>query len=136
MSLFKRFRSYIIGVLLGILMVMIIFKDKANLFTSWLPENRVLLELSEKKITTTPKTACVLNCIGKTEKEIQDNFLTATSVEFSKSNPQATPREYCLIQEIGGVKTQLMVNVLDSSVTLQEIKSEQSLKCDCQTLIK
>ncbi len=131
MNLFKRFRSYIIGVVLGMLVVMIVFKDKANLFTSWLPENRVLQDLTDKKMFTTPKADCQLKCLGKTDKDLQQAFLSTTSVEFSQSQPQASPKQYYLMQDINGVKSALLVTVLDSTFTLNEIKSDQTLKCGC-----
>ena len=131
MNLFKRFRSYFIGVLLGMLVVMIVFKDKANLFTSWLPENRVLLELTEKKMFTTPKADCQLKCLGKQKEDLSKYLTSHTSVEFSKSQPQAKPREYYLIQTVDGIKTSLLVTILDSTFTLTEIKSDQTLNCDC-----
>lgn len=131
MNFLKRFRSYLIGVGLGMLMVVVIFKDKANLFTSWLPENRVLQELTDKKINTTPKTACILKCLGRTETELQKNFLSFGAVEFSNSKTQATPKEYCVMQDVDGVKTCLMITVLDSTSILTEIKSDKTLNCGC-----
>ncbi len=131
MNFFKRFRSYLIGVILGMLVVVVVFKDKANLFTSWLPENRVLLEISEKKLITTPKSACQLQCLGKTAADIKTRLLEKTSVEFAKSDTHSKPKKYCLMQDFDGTPTCIMVAIQDSTVAIDEIKSGNTLTCDC-----
>lgn len=132
MNLFKRFRSYFIGFGLGIIMVMFIFRDKANLFTSWLPENRVLIDLYQADLKTTPKAACQLVCVGKDLNQIKEGFKDSTTVEFSQSKTHQMPREYCLMQQINGEPTCLIVALQDSTATINEVRPGVGVKCDCE----
>ncbi len=131
MSLFKRFRSYFIGFGIGIIMVIFIFRDKANLFTSWLPENRVLIDLYQADLKITPKAACQLACVGKDLKQIRESFKDSTSVEFSQSKTHQVPREYCVMQQINGEPTCLMISVLDSTATINELRPGIGVDCKC-----
>ncbi len=132
MALLKRFRSYFIGFGLGLLMVMFIFRDKANLFTSWLPENRVLIDLYQRDILTTPKTACQLKCLGKSVKEFKELLKDDTSVEFSKSSTQADPKVYFLVQEIDKKPIPVLVTILDSTAMITEIRMPREVQCGCE----
>ena len=129
----KRFRSYFIGFGLGILVVMFIFRDKANLFTSWLPENRVLIDLYQKEITTNTLTECQLKCLGSDTAKFKEGLKDDSSVEFSLSKPQADPKEYCLIQTVGGEQVTFMVSSsTDSTAVINTIKLPANKSCDCK----
>lgn len=132
MSFLKRFRSYFIGFGIGIIMVMFIFRDRANLFTSWLPENRVLIELYQDSVITTPLTECQLACLGTNLSEFKEGLKENTSVEFSKSKPQQKPREYCLVQNVKGSPTTIIVETKDSITTVTAVIVPAGVKCDCK----
>lgn len=130
--MFKRFRSYFIGFGLGIIMVIFIFRDKANLFTSWLPENRVLIDLYQREITTNPKTDCQLKCLGVDIKKFKEGLKDDTSVEFSLSKTQGEPKIYYLIQNINEKAITATVSTKDSTAVIETIQLPVDVNCDCK----
>ncbi|MES2629414.1 MAG: hypothetical protein V4616_10650 [Bacteroidota bacterium] len=131
MSFPKRFRSYLIGFGLGILIVIFIFRDRANLFTAWLPENRVLIEIYQDSLVASAKSDCQLKCLGKSVENIREGLKDNTSVEFRNSRTQQNPRIYCLVQTINDEPVPMMVTLRDSVATIDEFKLPATISCSC-----
>jgi hypothetical protein len=131
MNLGKRLRAYIIGIGIGTILVFFIFKDKSALFTGWLPNNRVLYEIRESRMATTPHTACILQCMEFPLDSLKKGLISATKVDFSQSSTHKEPRTYCLMQDIRGTETCLMVSIADSVATISDIRSAPAGKCQC-----
>ncbi len=95
MNFINRLKYYLIGVGLGILMVMAIFKDR-NL-RSWMPQFQVIKEISEKPLGISEEIMCRFECTGlSTENEI-DSILATGDVDFKRSNVKAhDAREYII----------------------------------------
>ena len=85
----RRFSLYLVGVGLGVLLVMIFFKDRLDVLSSWLPEPRIRTEVIEKfDKTSLEKCAPGLN--------YQDwlQFLNQADIDFSKLVKTDTSRIY------------------------------------------
>lgn len=131
MKILKRFRLYLVGVLIGSLMVAVLFRDKVHLFTAWLPENRVIQEITDKKIQPSPLASCQLKCLNLPFEVLRSHLSTQTSVEFSQSQTKGNPRTYLLIQDLKSQKIQLSVVVGDSSAVLSKIDWTGKNGCNC-----
>ena len=79
-----RLKYYLIGVGLGILLVMAIFKDR-NL-TEWTPKNQVFKELNEKDLVIDDLNKCKFSCIEMNEELLIKEFISKGKVNFSASN--------------------------------------------------
>ena len=81
MDFLRRLKYYLIGVGLGILLVLAIFKDRK--LTAWMPENQVKKEFAEKEILYPEELKCRLKCHGLMEKDELESLLVSGVVYFS-----------------------------------------------------
>ena len=95
MKFLKRLRTYLIGVLLGSILVILFFKDRVSVLTSWLPANRVKIELAEANLTVDSLVQAKTACLNWTADDWKRQFLNC-DVNFSESEVQQQPRRYIL----------------------------------------
>jgi len=95
MKFLKRLRTYLIGVLLGVILVILFFKDRVSVLTSWLPANRVKIELVEANLTIDSLVKAQTACLNWTTEDWKRQFLNC-DVNFSDSEVQQQPRRYIL----------------------------------------
>ncbi|MBL4708350.1 MAG: hypothetical protein JKY48_07940 [Flavobacteriales bacterium] len=88
MTFWKRLRTYLIGVGLGLLMVYVFFKDRD--LGGWTPQGRVLTTIDSSAVTLSDRALCQLNCyqIPKEEWRMIHNV---ADVNFSESNVRKKP---------------------------------------------
>ena len=88
MTFWRRFRTYLIGVGLGCLIVYVIFGDRD--LNTWTPEKRIMTTIDSSIVSISSRAACQLKCLGLEDKkwvEIQQS----SNVNFSESNTQKNP---------------------------------------------
>ena len=88
MTFWRRLRTYLIGVGLGLLIVYFIFGDRE--LNSWTPQKRVLTAIDSSEVTISERAKCQLNCLeilADDWKKVQEN----ASVDFSESNTKKKP---------------------------------------------
>ena len=88
MTFWRRFRTYLIGVGLGCLIVYVIFDDRD--LNTWTPEKRIMTTIDSSIVSISSRAACQLKCLGLEDKkwvEIQQS----SNVNFSESNTQKKP---------------------------------------------
>jgi len=126
MNFFNRLKYYLVGVGLGILMVMVIFKDRK--FTSWTPQNRVLYDIKENTLVISSEMSCLFECGNVKTNESIENFLATADVDFSASNVKNHDfREYVLLFE-DHLISEVVVIISKDEI---EIKSISLPKGDC-----
>lgn len=126
MNFLNRLKYYLVGVGLGILMVMVIFKDRK--FTSWTPQNRVLYDIKEKTLVISSKMSCLFECGNVKSNESIDEFLDTADVDFKASNVENRDfREYVLLFE-DHLISEVVVIISKDEI---EIKSISLPKVDC-----
>ena len=128
MNFLNRLKFYLIGVGLGILMVLAIFKDRK--LTSWTPKNQVLKEISEKEKVINDNVLCCLNHFGIQDKNEIDSLLSLAEIDFKKSDVQDHDnRKYLLnIEEFHGAVIQITLS--EDSVFINEVSIKQDCPCD------
>ena len=82
MGFLRRLRYYLIGVGLGILLVLAIFKDR-NL-GSWTPVNQIKGEIKEKAFVADDKLNCILACLEMDTTQFKD-LLVSADINFKSS---------------------------------------------------
>ena len=87
MPFLRRIKLYIIGVLLGCVMVYGLFHNR---IPSWLPETIIKEELLEWPLQFTKHANCRMECRGITEEEII-LVLEEGDINFSKSKVRGKP---------------------------------------------
>ena len=88
MTFWKRFRTYLIGVGLGCLIVYVIFGDRE--LNTWTPQKRIMTTIDSSAVSVSLRAECQLKCLGLEDKkwvEIQHS----SDINFSESNPQKKP---------------------------------------------
>lgn len=127
---YRRLRAYIIGIALGIVMVLVIFKDRASLFTAWTPGNRVKTEIRESRDSVSERASCQLLCLGLSSSALFDS-LSSADVNFKESQTSSQPKTYLLEREIHGSTTGFFVQLADSTALLKEVRSPAVSGCNC-----
>lgn len=98
MGFWRRFRTYLVGVGLGLLLVYVFFGDRD--FYSWTPEGRVLLAIDSSEVTISALAKCQLSCLQIDQDSLQRLMDNAT-VDFSESETSKKPCPIYKIKHIG-----------------------------------
>ena len=132
MNFARRIKLFFIGMLLGTGVVILFFGDKLNLFTSWMPNDRVLLRLQQTDLQMTSKAKCLLDCYEITRSEIDDLIFNG-NVNFSESKTQQKPLEYRVDHENEILGNYFLVfEAADSVSTITNARLPNSSKaCEC-----
>lgn len=88
MTFWKRLRTYLIGVGLGLLIVYVFFKDRD--LSGWTPQGRVLTAIDSSAVTISKRAMCQFECY-QLEAEDWREIHADASVDFSESNVQKKP---------------------------------------------
>ena len=128
MNFLKRLKFYLIGVGLGILMVLAIFKDRK--LTSWTPANQIIKEIEEKPLVINSSMQCLLNCAGIEGTENVKSLMTQGKVNFSESDVKVQKERIYNIKI--GVKNIQRINLIiyPDSIKISNVIIE-NLSCDC-----
>ena len=88
MTFWKRLRTYLIGVALGLLIVYVFFKDRD--LSGWTPQGRVLTTIDSSQVSISERARCQINCYSLETEEWREIHKVA-SVDFSESNVRKEP---------------------------------------------
>lgn len=130
MNLKQRFQRYFIGVMIGLLLVFVFFGERSC--NDWMPNQRVLLRLSETDLIVTKNARCQLDCYSLDNDDIL-YALENGKVNFKKSDPQAYPLIYVVESEIEekDFEVTLTFEARDSTSTLVEVWDGMETACAC-----
>jgi hypothetical protein len=128
MNFKQRLLRYMIGLSIGILISLFMFKDKLNLFTSWLPANVVKTRLQDSYWDVSPTSACFLECLEMDLTEFK-TYLRSGDVDFKGSVTQGETKEYQFIFSDSELIRSARFAVRDSSAEILNIVPIK--KCDC-----
>lgn len=129
MHFLNRLKYYLIGVGLGILMVMAIFKDRK--LTSWTPQNQVIEELTTKTLNYEQFIDCELNCLGLKDTALIRSFLGTADVNFSESKVKDMDnRLYKLLFEDKEVISAL-VRIKKDELYIEDLELS-GIDCECE----
>jgi hypothetical protein len=128
----RRWRSFLIGVLLGSLIVyLLLFYNRDRDLSFWFPEKRVLNDI-KAKLGPIEQYDCELSCEQMFPSDLE-KLLTEGDVDFAKSKPRETPKEYLvnyLAEE--GWAAEAVFSIQDSTATMKSIVSTKHVDgCDC-----
>jgi hypothetical protein len=117
-----------IGVSIGILVSLVMFKDKLNLFTSWLPANVVKNRLQDSYWDVSPNSTCLLECLEMDMKEFK-TYILQGEVDFKGSVTEGETKEYQFVFPDSDLLRTARFAVRDSSAQILELATIKS--CDC-----
>ncbi len=128
MTFFQRFKRYLIGIAIGIILTGVFFKDRLSVFTSWLPGNIVKKEIYQSLIIYSDKATCQMSLFQISNKDFEEGLLEA-KVVFSESSVRTTPRIYSLVSEDG--KYKYYVQIEETQSTILSVSGDKGAgKCD------
>lgn len=138
MTFWKRFRMYLLGVGMGIVLVYLFFgKEKTeNALWGWLPKNTVKKEmLSYDLMYNKEQINCFNNCSSiKVDSISISEVLKNGNVDFSLSDTRKFPKKYVFFnQEESMSFTFLKQDTLNQSILINIDNKE---KLDCKNCFK
>lgn len=87
----QRLNRYLLGVVIGLVLVFVMFNGRDWL--GWLPANRVKARIENSELTWDENMRCRLMCHGFTKPTILD-LVKRGDVDFGASETKSKPREY------------------------------------------
>ena len=130
MNIARRIRLFLIGVLLGsIVMYFFVFKDR-NVYKS--PSEVLHDKLQHSKLTISSKATCEINCYALTSDEIQA-FLKTGDVNFGASQVHKKPCPIYVLEgkSNSGKDLSLSYQQCDSSVEIISVGLNPKIKETC-----
>lgn len=94
MTLFQRFKRYLFGVLLGLILVFFFFGDRSEVLTAWMPNERVMKRLRETKLEIPDSVKCRMNCFQLDSLSVRELIEEGGNVRFAKSETRVEPVLY------------------------------------------
>ncbi|NND77248.1 MAG: DUF4258 domain-containing protein [Flavobacteriales bacterium] len=128
----RRFKLFLIGMFLGTLAVIFFFGDRLDLFSSWMPNERVLLRLRQTELKMTEKAKCLMDCYEIERNDI-NTLMIEGDVDFKNSKTQEDP----LIYLVHGSKKNLKKYSLtfaakdSTSTIINAERTDISRSCEC-----
>ena len=98
MTFFQRFKRFLFGVAIGVVLTGVFFKDRLSVFTSWLPANVVKNNIKDSKVILSDKADCQFVAFGLTDDDV-DELLEEGKVDFSESQVKNKPYSYVIYSE-------------------------------------
>ena len=130
MTFWRRFRTYLIGVGLGLLIVYVIFGDRE--LNTWTPEKRIMTTIDSSAVSISPRAICQLKCLGLEDKKWV-GIQQASDINFSESNPQKKPCPvYRLENKSNEGEYTMMWEVCENEERVELLSvSKKGVGCDC-----
>jgi len=128
MTVFQRFKRFLFGVAIGVILTGVFFKERANVFTSWLPENVVLNKIKESQVDLSDKASCQRDFYKIVNGDIEE-LLENGDVVFSESQVKVKPYVYTIYSEDDRFKYQIEMQK-DLSIILDIEDESTPANCD------
>ncbi|CAG0982258.1 hypothetical protein FLAV_01832 [Flavobacteriales bacterium] len=125
MTFFRRLRLYLLGVVIGVIIVYFMLLHKRER-PSWLPQGRILEQIASSEIRFTDKALCSMEALNVNETEVKSLISKKGSVFFSKSD---TKRKPCPVYYIKGKEEKeifVKVEMCDSISTVMWVSTENA----------
>lgn len=138
MTFWKRFRMYLLGVGLGVILVYLFFgKEKTeNALWGWLPKNAIKKEMTSYDLVfNEDEISCFNNCSSmKVDSVAISKVLLNGKVDFSLSDTRVFPKKYVFFNDKESLQfTFLKQDSLNQSILINISKKEQ---LDCKNCFK
>lgn len=129
MTLFQRFKRYLLGVGLGIILVFFFFGNRGDSIKGWLPNERVMKRLRETHLQLPDSLKCRLQCANLDSASVK-NLFEEGNVRFRRSETKQEPKIYRVDFEQHTPPVQLTFSCDDSTSTIIRIEG-LGLSCIC-----
>ncbi len=128
MKFWKRLRTYLVGVGLGLVMVYFFFGDRDLSF--WTPQGRVLIAIDSSSQVISEKAVCQLACYGFSDTTLWD-IQSMASVDFSESDTRKEPCPIYTLKSIWQDEVYTLIWEVCESAEEVELLSLERLKANC-----
>jgi len=130
MKLTVRFKNYLIGFGIGLILVYVFFSGRLG---NWFPNDRVLLRLSSNPYEFTERTNCLMECYRIVENDLS-LFLETGDVNFADSEPRTDPNPIYIVEGWIGPKDEYTITfeAIDTTATkVLDIVAKRNIGCPC-----
>lgn len=128
MNFAKRLRYYAIGLMMGLVVSFMFFKNRG---CGWLPGNRVMDAISSSYIVRTDSMQCLMNCNAISDEDLYNIFYHG-DVLFSESKVDEPEKIYVLqgIREVTQSKFKIAFKIKDTISVIHHIPDAHNT-CNC-----
>jgi hypothetical protein len=91
MDLKSRLMRYLIGIMIGLILVFVFFGKRSC--TDWMPNQRVLETLSSQDLIISARGRCEMNCLNLSDTDLV-HLIKSGDVNFSESSTRTSPKVY------------------------------------------
>ena len=131
MKFARRLKLYLIGVLMGCVLVVFFFNDRLSVLTSWLTNNRVLLRLEMTTNEISASADCMMKCAQLDTTHLEELYRDG-DVNFELSQTRQDPKIYVVDIRLKDRLSRFEFAAADSTARLQNvIFPNGDLSCDC-----
>lgn len=127
MNFLNRLKYYLIGVGLGILIVMSIFKDRK--LTSWTPNNQVIKQIEEFPLKLSSIDLCRIECLEISVDSLK-TYLLNGDVDFSSSDVHSEGGKIYAIEIESEIVSAVRIKINEESCEVLELNLLKE-NCDC-----
>lgn len=120
MTLFQRFKRFLLGLGLGVILVFFFFGNRSESIKGWLPNERVMKRLRETKLQLADSVQCRLKCFNLDSMSVK-NLFEEGNVRFRRSETKQEPKIYRVDFEQHNPPVQLTFSCDDSTSTVIDV---------------
>jgi len=120
MDLKRRFKLFGFGIILGIIVSFFFFQSRLNVFTDWLPGNRVKLRLRSTYVGNSAEVDAMIKA-NSWPDTLANTFMWKGEVILSESKTRSEPKVYVVNYNINGQMLKASFTATDSTSELRAI---------------
>ncbi len=131
MGFLRRLRMFMVGIVLGLVLVVFLFNDRMDSLTGWLPNSRVLLRLQLTEAAFTPEALCLLTCHGLDTSHVR-TVKYQGDVRFKYSDTHSEPKRYRVDHRFGEHLVRMTFDADSVASTLTQVERPNApIDCAC-----
>ena len=121
MDLKRRFKLFGFGIFLGIIVSFFFFQSRLDVFTNWMPGNRVKLRLRSTYVGNSSEVNAMIKA-NQWPDTLAKTMMWNGEVILSESKTRTEPKVYVLDYDLNGRSIKASFVATDSTAVMRSIK--------------
>jgi len=121
MGLKRRFKLFGFGIILGLLVSFFFFQGRLNVFTDWMPGNRVKFRLRSTYVGNSPEVDALIKA-NNWPDTLANCFMWEGDVKFNESKTRSEPKIYVVDWKLNGQLLKAQFAAGDSTAVMETLE--------------